>query len=59
VTPADRDGVALRLVDLNRDGVVNAPDITMLLSVWGRPDLDLTGDGTVGAEDVALVLAGW
>jgi hypothetical protein len=31
----------------------------MLLSVWGRPDLDLTGDGTVGAEDVALVLAGW
>jgi hypothetical protein len=59
VTPADRDGVALRLVDLNRDGAVNAPDITMLLSVWGRPDLDLTGDGTVGAEDVALVLAGW
>ena len=59
VTKLDRAAVRLRLVDLSRDGAVNAPDITMLLSSWARPDLDLTGDGTVDSADVAFMLAAW
>jgi hypothetical protein len=59
ITDADRRGVALRLVDLNRDGSVGAPDITILLSAWGRPELDITGDGTVDGADIVRMLASW
>jgi hypothetical protein len=59
VTSAGRAQVALRLLDLSRDGVIGPRDIAILLANWGRPDHDVTGDGTVAAQDVAAVLAGW
>jgi hypothetical protein len=39
--------------------MVNARDITVLLSAWGRPDLDITGDGTVDGADIVRMLASW
>lgn len=45
--------------DLNDDGVVDAADLTILLTAWGTPDVDLDGDGTTGAGDLAILLAAW
>ena len=47
--------------DCNNDGVVNAADITAVLSSWGTSSLanDVNDDGIVNALDIALVLAGW
>ena len=45
--------------DLNGDGVVDAADLTILLTAWGTPDVDLDGDGTTGAGDLAILLAAW
>ena len=59
ITEADRWAVERRMLDLSGDGAVGAPDITVLLAGWGRPDRDLTGDRTVDAADVARLLAAW
>ena len=52
---------ALKPEDLNRDVIVNAADLAMILAAWGRrdPDLDLDEDGVVGAGDVMRVLEAW
>jgi len=59
VGSADRAATELRMLDLNRDGSVNSPDIAYLLAGWLRPDLDLTGDAVVNSADLARLLAGW
>lgn len=48
--------------DLNRDGIIDAADLALLLARWGSQeghfgDLDL--DGSVTAADVAQMLAVW
>lgn len=48
--------------DLDLNGAVGAPDLAMLLTLWGatQPAFgDLNGDGTVGPQDLALLLAAW
>jgi len=51
--------------DLNGDGSVGAPDLSILLSAWGpcAPGApcpaDLNGDGAVGPQDLAALLAAW
>ncbi len=47
--------------DLNRDGSVNAADLSQLLAGWGgaRGEGDLDCDGAVGASDLAQLLAAW
>lgn len=46
--------------DLNGDGVVNAADLAILLSAWGKSGpADLDGDGLVTASDLAALLSNW
>lgn len=50
--------------DTNGSGVVNAVDISVILSAWGTdggkfPGADTNDDGTVDGSDLAEVLAGW
>ena len=46
--------------DLNRDGRVDAADLSILLGAWGTSGAsDLNGDGTVDAADLAALLAAW
>jgi hypothetical protein len=51
--------------DLNGDGSIGAPDLSILLSAWGpcAPGApcpaDLNGDGAVGPQDLAALLAAW
>ena len=45
--------------DLNHDGQVSSPDITILLSGWGTPNGDLNGDGIVGSADITILLSAW
>lgn len=47
--------------DLDGDGSVGGPDLTMLLGGWGSddPTLDLSGDGTVGGADLTILLGCW
>jgi hypothetical protein len=46
--------------DLNRDGSVNAADLSILLGAWGTSGVgDIDGDGAVGAADLALLLSAW
>jgi len=51
--------------DFNLDGVVNAVDLSALLSAWGpcAPNapcpVDVTGDNTVNAADLSVLLSGW
>lgn len=46
--------------DLNNDGMVNAVDLSILLSNWGTTGLgDINGDGTVGAADLSILLSNW
>lgn len=50
--------------DINRDCLVNAEDLSTVLSAWGPcagapcPS-DLDGDGTIGGSDLATVLGAW
>ena len=44
------------------DGIVNAADLSILLSQWGggaNSTADLNHDGIVGAQDISLLLDGW
>ena len=61
-------GVCLRGItrsrgDLNMDGVVNAADITVLLSRWNCAGpgctADINGDWLVNAADLTILLADW
>ena len=52
--------------DLNRDGRVDAVDLTVLLSNWGRCVIkrgecvaDIDGDGWVDGRDVSILVASW
>ena len=47
--------------DFNDDTVVDATDLSTLLSFWGTgwPAADLDSDGLVGAADLSLLLAAW
>ena len=51
--------------DLNEDGLVNGPDLTMLLGSWGEcpaPEecpADINRDGVIDGADLSLLLGGW
>ena len=47
--------------DLDGDGVVNAADLSILLSAWGSadPNADIDGNGVVGAADLSVLLGNW
>jgi hypothetical protein len=47
--------------DLDGDGVVNAADLSILLSAWGGadPNADIDGNGVVGAADLTVLLGNW
>ncbi|RLS90307.1 MAG: hypothetical protein DWI09_01495 [Planctomycetota bacterium] len=45
--------------DLNADGSVTAPDLSILLSAWGTGGGDINGDGTTNAIDLAALLSAW
>jgi hypothetical protein len=48
--------------DINRDGIVNSADLSILLSQWGSCgacSADLDGNGSVGSSDLARLLAAW
>jgi hypothetical protein len=49
--------------DLNRDGLVNGLDLTLLLAAWGPCPApcpaDIDADGSVGGLDLAALLASW
>ena len=49
------------LGDINGDGVIDAPDLAMLLSNWEIPGAagDLNGDTVVDAADLATLLSLW
>ena len=63
--PVAMDSATIALVpanpaDLNGDGVVSAPDLTLLLSNWGGSGLgDINGDGVVNAADLSILLSSW
>lgn len=47
--------------DVNRDGMVDAADLTVVLGTWGlaHPFADINGDGIVDAIDMAILLSEW
>jgi subtilisin-like proprotein convertase family protein len=46
--------------DLNGDGTVGGPDLSIMLSSWGAGgSADLDGDGVVAGEDLARLLSTW
>ena len=53
--------VTFRTGDFNRDGFVDARDITEIFSAWGavNPILDINGDDVVGAHEVTAVISNW
>jgi cysteine-rich repeat protein len=59
------DGVATRPSDLNRDGLVNLIDFSILIFWWGtnagqsNPSADINGNGNVGLEDFSILLFNW
>ncbi|MBU3729416.1 MAG: hypothetical protein FGM37_09260, partial [Phycisphaerales bacterium] len=64
VVPASRwtRGGTVNWADVNRDGSVNALDISGILAAWGSLSggtADATRDGRVDGSDLAVVLAGW
>jgi len=47
--------------DLNDDGIVGPPDLSILLAAWGTSGspADLDDSGVVGAPDLSILLASW
>ncbi len=46
--------------DFNGDGVVDAADLSIMLSNWGGTgSTDLDGDGVTGAADLSVLLGNW
>ncbi len=63
-TDADGDGIPdscmACLADITGDGLVDALDVTQILSGWGAGgQSDLDGNGATDALDLAMVLASW
>ncbi len=62
-----KTSVAVLPGDVNKDGVVDISDITMLSSVWllttkdagFNPDADLNHDGIINGLDIQIVSANW
>ena len=58
-------GKTSRPSDLNRDGVVNLIDFSILIFWWGTaggnsdPKADINGNGHVGLEDFSILLFNW
>ncbi len=51
---------AVRVADLNGDGIVNGADLGSLLSGWGQPGpTDLNGNGITEGADLGMMLADW
>ena len=54
---------AIRRGDVNTDGIVNATDLSMLLSDFGKtsgltnPNSDVNGDGKVDATDLSILIS--
>lgn len=61
VRPALRAKKPCNPGDVNCDGVVDASDLSALLSAWGTADAaaDLNDDGVVDAGDLAVLLSNW
>ncbi len=67
--PSDADADANGIVDacevvgdLDRDGVVGAKDLAILLGTWGpcaACAADFNGDGAVDAADLSILLGAW
>ena len=53
--------VTARQGDYNRDGIVDALDITEVFNAWGsvNPMMDVNGDDMVGAQEVTAVISNW
>lgn len=49
------------VADLNQDGIVDATDLSILLSEWKNDccGSDLDGDGSVDSADLTILLAAW
>jgi hypothetical protein len=45
--------------DLDHDGFVGSPDVSIMLNGWGAASGDVNGDGTTDAFDVAAMLSAW
>jgi len=47
--------------DVNGDGLVNASDLALMLSLWQTSDVaaDFNGDGIVDGADMAVLLGAW
>ena len=45
--------------DLNRDGLVDAADLGLLIAAWGTAKADLNGDGTTNSADIGILLVAW
>lgn len=47
--------------DINQDGAVDAQDLSLLASSWGKSDIfkDLNRDGIIDAADMSILLAEW
>ena len=45
--------------DLNRDGAVNAADLSAVLGGWGTAAGDVNDDGTTNATDISVLLGSW
>lgn len=59
------DGQATRPSDLNRDGLINLIDFSILIFWWqtnggdSDPPADINGNGRVGLEDFSILLFNW
>ena len=56
------DACEIAYGDFNLDGLINAVELSIILSSWGsiNPPLgDLNGDGIINAADLAALLARW
>lgn len=53
--------VSFRQGDYNRDGRVDALDITEVFSAWGaiNPVMDVNGDDIVGSHEVTAIVSNW
>jgi hypothetical protein len=52
---------AAKVGDINRDGVINVFDLSILLTKWNTAaaEADLNGDGTVNVFDLSTLLSHW
>jgi len=52
---------AVKSGDVNGDGLVNASDLALMLSLWQTSDVaaDFNGDGIVDGADMAVLLGAW